>query len=341
MTAAVPGLAEWEALGTTAVLVVADERNLSSARAIVEHELQALDLACSRFRDDSDLARANANAGRVVKVQPLLVEAVEVALRAARLTDGDLDPTVGLALELAGYDRDWDLLEKLPQPDELSGARPEGSRPKISVRTKPGWQAVELNSRHSTIRIPLGVKLDLGATAKAWVADRAGQAVFEATGCGTLLSLGGDISVAGPSPSGGWQVHVTDDHRDGLSAPGQRVVIRGGGLATSSTTARRWRHEGQAMHHIIDPRTGHPVSSPWRTVSVAAINCVDANIASTAALLRGDDGPRWLAELGMPARLVGQDGEVLTVGSWPEQEQGEPGYPPTYRPTSDGGEQLR
>lgn len=339
MTGAAPGLAEWEALGTTAVLVVADERKLGSARAIVEQELQALDVACSRFRDDSDLTRANANAGRAVKVQPLLVEAVEVALRAARLTDGDVDPTVGLALELAGYDRDWGLLEKLTQPDELPGAKTEGSsQPKITVRARAGWQAIELDSRHSTIRIPLGVKLDLGATAKAWAADRAGQAVFEATGCGTLVGLGGDISVAGPSPSGGWQVHVTDDHRDGLMGPGQRVVIRGGGLATSSTTARRWRHEGEAMHHIIDPRTGHPASSPWRTVSVAAISCVDANIASTAALLRGEDGPRWLAELGMPARLVGQDGEVLTVGSWPEQEQEQPAPAPAHRPTSEGAE---
>jgi len=311
----VPAMAQWEALGTSAVLVVADERELNRAHAIVQRELDALDRACSRFRDDSDLARVNSQAGRTVKVDPLLIEAVDVALRAARLTGGDVDPTVGVALELAGYDRDWSLLE------QAASGRSEPSGPlRVRALARAGWQAIELDRERSTIRIPVGVKLDLGATAKAWAADRAGRDVHDATGCGALVSLGGDISTAGTPPAGGWQVHVTDDHRDGPGAPGQRIVIRGGGLATSSTVARRWLHEGRAMHHIIDPATGHPAAGPWRTASVAAISCVDANIASTAALLRREEAPSWLADLGVPARLVSQEGEVLTIGSWPSQE---------------------
>ncbi len=159
------------------------------------------------------------------------------------------------------------------------------------------------------MRIPAGVKLDLGATAKAWAADRASRAVYEATGCGVLVGLGGDMATAGPAPAQGWRIHVTDDHRAGPWAPGQTITIEGGGLATSSTTVRRWSHEGQAMHHIIDPSTGAPARSVWRTVSVAALDCADANIAATAAILRGPEAPAWLDGMGLPARLVGCEGE--------------------------------
>jgi len=303
--------AGWEALGTSVVLLVDDPEALATARAIVERELRAIDRACSRFRPDSDLQRVNAGAGRFVGVDPLLIEAVEVALRAAVLTDGDVDPTVGNALILAGYDRDWTLLER------PSGDTP---RPAITARVTPGWRAIELDRERSAIRVPTGVRLDLGATAKAWVADRAAAAVHAATGAGSLISLGGDIATAGAAPHEGWRIYVTDDHRHVPGEQGQTISIRSGGIATSSTTARRWHHEGRTQHHIIDPATGAPVAPRWRTVSVAAERCLDANIASTAALIRAGTAPAWLGRMGLPARLVGNDGAVRLVGDWPAEE---------------------
>jgi thiamine biosynthesis lipoprotein len=231
-----------------------------------------------------------------------------------------VEPALGIALELAGYDRDWDSLEHLTDENEQMRCSPaqERARPRIRATVRAGWRAIELDPERATIRVPLGVRLDLGATAKAWAADRASRAVRESVGCGVLVSLGGDIATAGRCPAGGWRVHVTDDHRDGPDAPGQTISIAGGGLATSSTVARRWLHKGRAMHHIIDPRTGVPATGVWRTASVAAMDCTDANIAATATLVRGADAPAWLTERGLPARLVSQDGEVLTVGDWPE-----------------------
>jgi FAD:protein FMN transferase len=295
-------------------LLLGDAAELARARAIVERELEAIDWACSRFREDSELTRVNASAGRTVKVDPLLIEATEVGLRAARLTGGDVDPTLGRALELAGYDRDWNLIaDSSSQP-----AHPRTDQPAhVVASVRAGWEAIELDRVRSTLRIPRGVKLDLGATAKAWAADRASRAVHEATGCGVLVSLGGDLSTAGPSPAGGWTVHVTDDHRNGTDSPGQRIEIADGGLATSSTTVRRWRRRGRTMHHILDPVTGEPASEVWRTVSVAAGDCTDANIAATAAIVRGEDGPGWLTQLKVPARLVRSDGEIVKVCSWP------------------------
>jgi thiamine biosynthesis lipoprotein len=293
------------------VLRVARDSALDPAVALVVAELARFDEACSRFREDSELVRVNARAGRSVDVSPLLLDALELALRGARLTDGALDPTIGLALEQAGYDRDFTLLSACVQDGNgTSSAR-------LIARRRPAWRQIEVDHARRRVRIPAGTKLDLGATAKALAADRAAAAVRHRVGCAALVSLGGDIATSGPAPGSGWEVHVTDDHRDGLAAPGQRLSISAGGLATSSITARRWQHGGEAMHHIIDPHTGRPVRTPWRTVSVAAADCTDANIASTGALLLGPRAVGWLSSLGLPARLVSQDGRVVKVGTWP------------------------
>lgn len=316
--------ASWQAWSTSVVLRVSDPDALAAARMAVERELDAIDLACSRFRDDSELARVNRGAGRPVVVGELLVEAIELALRAARLSDGAVDPTVGRALELAGYDRDWGLLTQRERSssDGLGDAAPSVARAglgTIVVRHLAGWRAVQVDRARSRVRVPCGVRLDLGATAKGWAADRAALAAARAGGCGALVGIGGDIATAGTPPPRGWRVHVTDDHRSPTSAPGQSVSIGSGGLATSSTTVRRWRHGDRMAHHIIDPRTGEPADTPWCTVSVAAASCAEANVAATAALVKGRAALEWLSGHGLPARLVDSDRRVSHVGGWPCQ----------------------
>jgi thiamine biosynthesis lipoprotein len=314
------GEARWETWSTSVVLRLTDPRHLRPARAMVERELDAIDRACSRFRSDSEIARVNASAGRAVHVSPLLAEALALALRAALLTDGDVDPTIGSALTLAGYDRDWRLLES-PGTESEEASAPRGRRPAIPMRvlarTVCGWRNLTFDPAGRTVLVPAGFTIDLGATAKAWAADRAAQAAAQVAGCGALVGIGGDIATSGGAPAHGWAVRVTDDHRSDHHAPGQTVAIHSGGLATSSTLVRRWRHRGRTMHHIIDPATGAPACETWNTVSVAAASCADANIATTAALIRASAAPAWLARLGVPARLVSHTGRVYTIGAWP------------------------
>ncbi len=299
-----PGTASWRALGTTATVVVTDADALAAARRAVESELEALDVACSRFRDDSELSLLNRCGGRGMRAGALLLEAMHVALRAARLTNGIVDPTVGEALVLAGYDRDFEQLA--------------ADHRALVCRRVPGWQRVLVDSARGEVRVPKGVVLDLGATAKALGADRAAAAAGEAApGVGVLVNLGGDISTSGPPPAGGWTVRVTDDHRAPPDAPGQTIAITSGAVATSSTTVRSW---GEDRHHIIDPRTGVPAVSRWRTASVAAATCVDANVASTAAVVLGHEAAEWLEERRLPARLVDQDGRVASVACWPREQ---------------------
>ncbi|HUJ35168.1 MAG TPA: FAD:protein FMN transferase, partial [Solirubrobacteraceae bacterium] len=264
------------------------------------------DLACSRFRDDSELSAVNAAAGEPVEVGPVLLDAVSAALRAARLTGGDVDPTIGQALISLGYDRDFALL----------GGDGESS---LVLGSVPGWRTVTVDASRRTVRVVAGVSLDLGATAKALAADRAAEAASAAAGCGVLVSFGGDLAIAGRAPSEGWLVRVTDDHRSGFDAPGQWISLSSGGLATSSTTVRRWRAGSELAHHLIDPATGRSADSAWRTVSVCAGNCLDANIASTASIIRGERAPAWLEERGLPSRLVGTDGVARHLAGWPSE----------------------
>ena len=317
--AATEASASWQALGTGVQVIVTDPRQLPAARRLLEADLAAVDLACSRFRADSEIMALDtagpAPGGRPgwagpVQVSPLLADAIGVALRAARVTDGDVDPTVGRAMDAIGYDRDFPLVAA------------EGPAVKLRIAPVPGWRQVEFDEAARLVSLPLGVRLDLGATAKAWAADRAATRLAAELDCGVLVSLGGDIAVAGPPPEGGWRVRVQDVSgrpEDPPAGPSAVVAIRNGGLATSSTTARRWRRGGDVLHHILDPRTGLPATPVWRTVSVAAGSCVDANTASTAAIIRGREAPSWLEGLGLPARLVGEAGQVLTVAGWPAE----------------------
>lgn len=289
------------AIGTTAVVVVEEQAEPEATRLLAA-ELEAIDRVCSRFRDDSDLSRANAAAGRVTPISPLLAEAVGMALRAAAQTDGAVDPTVAPALVALGYDRDFASVEP-ETADDVHGT------------PAAGWRTVILDAPRRLLRLAPSTCLDLGATAKALAADRAAAAIASATGSPTLVNLGGDIATAGPAPEGGWVIRIADDHRAATVA--QSVTVTGGGLATSSTAVRRWRRAGRAIHHIVDPATGEPAAPVWRTVSVAAASCVDANTASTAAIVRAASAPEWLDALGLPARLVDTEGAVLTLGAWP------------------------
>ena len=298
----------FQALGTTATVAVTRPEALARSRELLERELDAIDLACSRFRPDSELVHLNAASGGDVAVSGLLLEAVRVALHAAEASGGLVDPTVGKTMRLAGYDKPMTVVRTR-----------DGRLFRPSFEPAAGWRKIELDEARSTVRAPKGVELDLGATAKALAADRAASAAARATGAGVLVSLGGDVAVAGEAPPGGWPIRIADDHAAPLDGPGPVVSVHSGGLASSGTTVRRWATAGGELHHIVDPRTGRPANSPWRTVTVAAASCVDANTASTAALVLGDGAPAWLDERRLPSRLVRLDGSVACVGAWPAE----------------------
>ncbi len=296
----------WTALGASVQLVVTDPARLERGRAMLEAELAAMDAACSRLRPGSEIATLDGRAASPVRVSPLLADAIVAALRTARLTDGDVDPTVGDAFA----------------DGDTGGNTGAQSGPELNafLRPAPGWQQVRLDARSRLLWLPAGIRLELGATVKAWAADRCAGRLAGTLRCGVLVGLGGDIAVAGRVPPGGWRIRVQDvtGYPEGPppGGPVAVVAISDGGLATSSAAARRWRG-ADAVHYLMDPRTGVPAAPFWRTVSVAAASCAFASAASTAAMIRGRRAKEWLSALRLPARLVSLDGRVHTVGGWP------------------------
>lgn len=295
----------WTRWSTTVEVIVTDPGAIGAARGEVAAELDAIELAASRFRPDSEVSLLAESGGKPTEVSALLAELVAAALAAADRSDGDVDPTVGAAVVALGYDRD------IRDIGELDVGAPVAT----TVVVPAVWTMVRLTGR--TLTVPAGVLLDLGATAKALAADRCARRVAETTGSGVLINLGGDIATAGPAPEDGWQVLVCD----GRDEPGSQVSIGSGvGLATSSTLHRRWRRAGGLPnHHILDPRSGRSAEPVWRTVTAAAGSCVDANTMTTAAVVRGHRALDWLRSLGIPARLVDRERVVHTVGGWPPE----------------------
>lgn len=280
-------------------LLVTDPSALAVAQRLVEDELDAVERAASRFRPDSEVSVLAEADGARVPVSPVFADLLEAALAAARITDGDVDPTVGSALVALGYSGD------------IADAGTTDTPPPGAMRPVD-WTDVEFDG--TSVRVPVGTLLDLGATAKAVAADRCAQSVHRQTGSGALVNLGGDIATAGPAPDGYWTIGVQDTPEDPASVT---ALAPGAALATSSTQRRRWRNGDDIVHHIIDPRTGTSATPVWRTVSVVAASCRIANTVSTASVIRGQRAPEWVGALGLPARFVDRDGTELTIGGWP------------------------
>jgi thiamine biosynthesis lipoprotein len=299
------------AIGTTAVLAVSDPDRADEGLDLLTEDLRSLDQACSRFRPGSELRHLEmVSQGQPVAVSPLLFDAVEVACVVAVQTAGIVDPTIGSALIELGYDCDFDQIEA------------DGGGDDLPPRPAPGWWQLVLDPGARTIAVPTGVHVDLGATAKAFAADRAAQRIAEELGCGALVNLGGDVSVSGPPPVEGWAVGIASECTAPCDSVDQVVSVFTGGVATSGTTARSWTRGGRRVHHIVDPWTGAPARPVWSLVSTMAPSCVEANAWSTAAVVWGDDTIGNLTAVAVPARLVDAAGRVVRLNGWPLADDG-------------------
>ncbi len=295
------------AFGTTSGVWVTDASRLASAAVVVQRWFAVVENACSRFRSDSDLSRANAGAGRPVAVCPELVEATEAACRMAELTAGWYDPTVGRAVINAGYDRTFAALER-DGAGRLGPPAPGGR-----------WREIRCDPVASTITVPAGTALDLGGSAKGWAVDEALRRVRSALGddasrVGFCVSAGGDLAVAGPAPAEGWPVRLGESLDGDAAAADAWIGLRDGAVATSGATRRSWQVEGQSLHHLIDPKSGRPGSGRWLLATVHAPSCLVADAAATAVWLMGDDAPAWIERHGLVARLVARPGDARWIG---------------------------
>lgn len=298
MTTAAPRAESFAAIGTT--INVVTRPWAPEALTIAREVIADIDEGCSRFRSDSELSSVNARPGRWVPVGPVLLGALRVALEAAQNSDGLVTPCLGRSLRSLGYDADLDLVRNRPDT---------GPNPIPHVR-RDAWREIEIDSA-GAVRIPGDVELDLGATGKAFAADLAALTINEQLSIDVAVSAGGDVRIINDHGDL-WPIEIAERPE---SPAGDLIHVADGGVATSSTTRRRWTHAGVVRHHLIDPRTGVPSAGPWRTVTATGPTCAAANVAATAAIILGEDAIAWLDERGIWARLVDQAGRATTVGT--------------------------
>jgi FAD:protein FMN transferase len=293
---------KFEIWGLSGSLTTEREDQMDDATERLWYWLDAIDVACNRFRDDSELSQLNASHGARTAISPTLEMALAAALRCASATDDLVDPTVLPALLALGYDRDF---------DELADGDPILEHVALPAM---GTSAIHLDADAHTVVLDPPCRLDLGASAKALAADVIADDVAESGG--VVVEIGGDVAVRGEGPEGAWAIAVSDNLR--LDGHEPRVAFRHGGIATSSTNSRTWRVGERTVNHIIDPRTGHCARGLYTTASVSASDCVLANAFATAALLWNEDAGYHIAQAGWSARLVRRDGTLEYVGGWPE-----------------------
>ncbi len=299
-----PASARFRAVGTHVELHVTDATSLPSALWIGREVLDDLDVTASRFRIDSEvcaIARIDTGPRTSTAISATLADHLHAAIHAAMLTGGLVDPTVGHAVEASGYDADIDLVQR--RTTAASGwAGPVH-----------GWQSVRLDANALRLDLPRGTLLDLGATAKAHAADVIARSLAATLPGGFLVNLGGDIAVSGAAPEGGWSVGVERADR----TVSQTISLTDQAVATSSTQLRTWHVGHELRHHIVDPRTGRTAPAVWAQVTCVGSTALEANAASTAAIVLGEDAPAWLAAHGVPARLDRPDGAALRTPGWP------------------------
>jgi FAD:protein FMN transferase len=268
----------FRAMGCDVLVAGAAGSELDAIRALFDERERRF----SRFLPSSELSLVNRAAGVPVVVSSEFAEALERARWAAEQTGGLVDPTLGGALEAAGYDRDFPLVRDTDQPPATAG--------------RGAWQAVQTAGR--LLRIPAGMQLDLNGVVKSMAVD----AALELMAGDGWVSAGGDLAVRG-----GLDI--------GLPGGGAVRVVSGG-IATSGPTRRSWVRGGRRMHHLIDPRNGLPSFSEWTHVTASGASCVDADVAAKAGFLLGSSGPDWLDERGIAARFLHADGSVVANRTW-------------------------
>ena len=212
----------------------------------------------SRFRADSELSQLNNHTGHWTRVSPILWEVIQYALKAAQWSDGLVSPTLLNAMEAIGYDRSFEALQ--PVDDRSITPQPDGQ-----------WGAIQRRSATRSIQLPRNVRLDLGGVAKGWAADRAARQLAT---CGpALIDAGGDIALSGPKTDGQpWPIGVSNPFQPDQQL--ELLMIPRGGVATSGRDYRRWQRGGQAVHHIVDPRTGWPAQTDVLTATVIGAQCL-------------------------------------------------------------------
>jgi thiamine biosynthesis lipoprotein len=263
--------------------------------------VEAFEARFSRFRAESELCRLNDRAGEPTPVSHEMLEILDAAMRMHTTTGGLFDPAVLPVLEAHGYDRSFEFVED----GEAAVKVPDSGHM---------FADVAIDREHSVVRLPAGMRIDLGGIGKGYCVDRVVEMLRDAGPA--LVNAGGDMFALGGGLDGnGWRVGILDPEHAGCRLG--EVTLRDSAMATSTTAKRRWIRGGATQHHIIDPRTARPATTGVISATVAASDATNADVfAKTALMLGVDEGTRFLEDNGAGGLFVLTGGLRQTTRDW-------------------------
>ena len=262
------------------VLVDTDDReSAEAALRIAEAEARRVEQKFSRYRTDNIVHRLNHSAGKPVPVDDETAGLISYAVTCHELSGGLFDITSGALRRVWTFDGG----SRVPSEAEVSDAL-----------RYVGWNRATWEN--STLTLPEGMEIDLGALGKEYAVDRAAALVAAEIQDPALVNFGGDLRAGGPRRGGRpWGVGIDDPRRPGEAAL-YRIELRGGALATSGDARRFVLHRGRRLGHILNPKTGWPIADAPRSVTVLTHTCLESGTLSTLAYLRGAGARDFLEE---------------------------------------------
>ena len=263
--------------------------------ALVPTWFEEWENALSRFRENSELNALNRTEGKPIRVSETMAQVLDAAITAANASQGLIVPTLLDALQTAGYNRSFELIEPSNEPTEHSQII--------------DWQAIEFDKNNRTVRLPRGMHLDFGGVAKGWAADQAAARLSAITPA--LIDAGGDIAITARANDQDWHIAIADPFQPECDL--RLLMLKHGGVATSGRDYRRWQRNGKWQHHIIDPRTGESAETDVMSATVIAPTTQEAEIAAKVALILGSRaGLEWIeARATLAGLVVLEDGQVI------------------------------
>jgi thiamine biosynthesis lipoprotein len=268
--------------------VLADGADAGELRRItqrVAEEVWRIEAHWSRYRQGNVVHRINTAGGRPVTVDPETAQFLDYAQHLHGWSGGLFDVTSGVLRRAWKFDGS----DRLPPDEQVNALLP-----------LVGWDKVSWKS--PVLRMPMGMEIDFGGIGKEYAVDRACAIARQATALPVLINCGGDLACTGPRAGAvPWQVGI-DTGVAGVGAP--LVRLTQGALATSGDASRFLLRDGVRYPHVLNPRTGYPVTGGPRAVTVAAQTCTEAGVLSTVALLHGAGAETFLENAGADYSLT-------------------------------------
>jgi thiamine biosynthesis lipoprotein len=276
-------LIQGRTMGTTyhVTVVAENHQHIEGLKAKIDARLVQINNSMSTYQPDSEISRFNAmkQAGRAFAVSADFLRVMLAAKTIFELSDGAWDATVNPLVDLWGFGRAG-RQRTVPQKHQIAALRP-----------KIGFANIQIAASGALVKKNTFVTLDLSSIAKGYGVDQVAQIIHGSGFDSYLVEIGGEIFASGQRADGKlWRIGISRPRKDAALNDVYKIVdLNNQGFATSGDYRNFFEVDGIRYSHVIDPRTGYPVSNGIVSVSIIADNCTLADGLATAVMVMGTE----------------------------------------------------